>query len=316
MVPGACYRPHTDGMSDFPPPTAEEIADLSARLDELCKASDTRSIESFLSYQDVHTKHVGNRHGRWTCQVETYLSTLAVAANRVNYLERRWPQHRGLQFVVATHSLRQIYSASGLLCRGLYDDAISLLRSVYETFLRIVFISCNQSHAYNAFYAPGQSGPRFNATNFVNDELKLEWVKYSVMSAFAHSNKFKVMEDVIALNKGEQRPITLSYKVDETLMGVGKNHFDFLTAVWLRLFSSVFRPVIPADDDGALERYRLIDEQADLAAEVLSKHTASEYWRRVAADVEKLFQLIEHMDESPNDDWKQYWASLSPDQPH
>jgi hypothetical protein len=299
-------------MTTVPPPTPEEVEDLRQRLDELCQRADTRALEAALSEQAHHALYMASDFGRWTSQVEMYLGALKETSDGLNYLDKSdWPPHRGLQFVIAAHALKPLYSGYGLLLRGCYEDAITLLRSVYESFLRILFISCNQDHPYNA-YNVEKAGAQFNATGLVDDELKLDWRKYRIMSMFTHSNKARFLSDVVAFSKGESYAITVTYEVNEDYRGVGTNNLDFLVLVWLRLFNSVFRPEVKKSGPAVQRRYETLDGYSDIAFESLSKHTANEYWRCVARDVEKLFELIDHMDQSPDDDWKKYWTSINP----
>lgn len=218
-----------------------------------------------------------------------------------------------MQFTIAVHALKQLYSAYGLLYRGSYEDAIALLRSVYESFLRIIFISCNPKYAYNAYQVKGQTGPKFNATNLVDVELKLKWSNYRIMSAFTHSNKFNVIEDITEVGtKGQTKPITLRYKIDDKMISITSNYLDFFTSVFLKLFDELFTadPSKQRGQQKIREMKDLLNEYSTTAEYARKTHSSNTYWRQVAKDVGDIFELIHFMDKNTDADWRKAWKKV------
>lgn len=299
-------------MKTPPPRTKEESADLIRRLDDLVSQSDTSQVVNIQQFQNEHLLYMGKEYGRFMNQFEMFFCAMVDYSHTINYLDKKeWPINRGFQFVIATNSLRQMYSAYILLNSGFYEDAITLLRSVYESFLRILFVSCHPECPYNAYDAPGQTGTKFNATSFVRDELKLDWTKYNITSAFAHSNKYKVMGDMIELAK-QPKLIALTYEKDDDMISLGVNLIGFLLAFYLKAFDELFTVDISKHQQKDVLQKLLdkIHEYAKIEHESLKGHDANEYWRQVGADIEDIFELMLSMDTDSSQKWKVVWNEI------
>jgi len=298
-----------------PPRTQEESINLIARLDALTNASDTTQFVNIQDYEAQHLAYMGREYGRFMNQFEMFFCAMIDYADNINYLDKsHWPINRGFQFVIAVRSLKQLRSAYMLLNSGAYEDAITILRSAYESFLRIVFVSCHPECPYNAYDAKGQTGTQFNATNMVNLDLKLNWTKYGIASAFAHSNKYQVWGDMIELaEKNKRKLITLTYEKDDDMIGLVINFMMFLVAVYLGAFDQLFTPNISghAERDKLQPHIDKLHEYAQISHEALRTHNVHEYWRQTAVDVEHIFELIKTMDADPTLDWKKTWKGIT-----
>ncbi|HUD07005.1 MAG TPA: hypothetical protein VMR34_03900 [Candidatus Saccharimonadales bacterium] len=301
-------------MSDNSLLTDEQLKVIRAKLDKLCDESDTTVFADIYKFQKEHLEYMGQHYSGCMNQFEMYFSATVNAGLNINYLDKKaWPDHRALQFTIATHSLKQFFSAYNLLNDGAYEDAIALLRSVYEAFLRIIFASCNPKKAYNAYTMAGQTGVKFNATNLVDNELKLDWNNYKIMSAFTHSNLFNVLETMTNIaQKGQKEPITLTYEVNKDMISIVMNYISFLMWVFLRLFSEVF--VVDYSQHKSKEAIKehvdLLSEYAGVASFAVKNHTVSKYWRQVGGDIDKIFELMHYMDANPAADWKKQWKEI------
>ena len=294
--------------------TKEESADLIARLDAMTSASDTSQMENIQKYQAQHLAFMHKNYGRFMSQYEMFFCAMTSYSHNINYLDKKgWPINRGFQFVIATSSLKQFHSAYLLLCNGAYEDAITIYRSIYESFLRIVFVSCHPECPYNAYSAAGQTGTKFNATSLVKYELKLDWTTYHITSAFAHSNMYKVMGDMIELSTGkEPKPIALTYELDEDMIGMITNFANFLLTIYLDIYDQLFTVDISnhKEKDTIKPHIDQLHEYALICHEALRTHNANEYWRQTAVDIEHIFELIKSMDTDPSQDWKKVWKAV------
>jgi hypothetical protein len=120
-----------------------------------------------------HFLAFNNKYGRFVTQTEVHFSLLVRAIEKVDYTEKEtWPIHRGAQFVLATNTLRSLWSSADRLHKGAYQDSMTLLRTAYEVWGRLVFMSCH-SEGHLAVVAPYPSPgqPSFNMTNFLRDSL-------------------------------------------------------------------------------------------------------------------------------------------------
>jgi hypothetical protein len=300
-------------MKEYPALTEEELKEVIAKLDRLCNESNTDAVTNIYEYQRKHVAYMGSNYSRYMNQFEMYFSALVDVGLNINYLDKKaWPKNRGLQFILATHSLKQFFSAYNLLNNGSYEDSIALLRSVYESFLRIIFISLNPKHSANIYKIDGQTGVKFNATGLIIDELKLDWNNYHIMSVFTHSNMFNVLETVTKISKGQKEAVTLDYKLSEDMISLVMNYMNFLMVVFLKLFSEVFTIDYSGHKgkESIKKHFDLLREYADTASVALKGHSNNKYWRQVGHDVDSIFELIHFMDENPKADWKKKWNTI------
>lgn len=285
---------------------------LTQTIDQLISQSDTRVIHSILHYEDRHQRYMLQNYRRFMNQFEMYYSMIVKLGDAANYYDRDWPVHRSLQFLIFTHSNKQFYSAYKLLINGFYVDSIAMLRGVYETFLRIIFITLNHQNPYNIYHGLNAKGPKFNATNLITQDLQLEWIEYSVMSAFVHSNQIDVMEDYIAQGKDEKpQAITLRYRVDEERIGLATNYCLFLLLAYMKLITELFVGDYQKLDSQELNSdIDLASTYSDVLMNILKSHTSSDYWRVVANDMDDIFQLIHSYEDDLTQDWKSLWENI------
>lgn len=294
--------------------TKQESEDLIRRLDTMVAASDVTTFVDIQNYQTKHRLYMGKQYSRFMNQFEMFLCAMVEYSHTINYLDKKnWPINRGFQFVIATRALKQFHSAYELLNDGAYEDAITIARSVYESFLRIVFVSCHPECPYNAYPANDQKGAKFNATNFVKKELKLNWTTYSTSSIFAHSNMYIVMGDMIELSVDKKpKLITLTYEKDDDMISLVTNFMYFLCAAFLDIFDQLFTVDISNHKQKDLLQ-TLIDklhENAQINHEALRSHNANEYWRKTAVDLENILELMKAMDSNPKTKWVNKWQEI------
>ena len=170
-------------------------------------------------------------------------------------------------------------------------------------------------YSYNVYDTKSkeQAGPKFNATNLVNTDLKLKWANYRIMSAFTHSNMYDVLGVLVEFSQnGQMEPITLTYELDENMISVVINYFLFLMAAYLKLYTEVFtmdyssRP----DKDKIDEHYRKVQEYTIAASLTLKTHSDNAFWRKVGYDVDDIIALVKAMDTDMTADWKAEWQQI------
>lgn len=296
----------------LPPRSKEDSANLITRLDMLVRNADKTSAIGIKDYELKHQQFMSVTYGRFIEQFETFYSMLIDYSNHINYLDKKWPTNRGFQYVIATHSLKQFHTAFVLLKSGFYADSTILLRSVYESFLRIVFVSCHPDYPHNAFKMAGQTGPKFQATSMVNSQLGLKWTTYSTMSVFAHSNQYDVMGDMIEIDKKKPTLIAVKFEADNDMASLTMNMMNFLLAVNLKMYDELFIVDISLRKDRVeLQRYiDLLHEYALITNESLKGHDKNTYWRQVGVDIENIFTLVKTMDSNSNLQWTKVWKTI------
>jgi hypothetical protein len=206
--------------------------------------------------RDHHLRWFGEEYGRLLVQFEVAFDQLVAVVEQVNYIDRAsWPQHRVLQYVLLSHNLKPFVSMVDRFSRRYYEDSVSHSRTLYETFLRAVFISCNRDDPWGAFPVSAPSGtPAFNATNFPRDELRLAWHRiYSTMSAVAHSNFPAIAQSLQRMRErsGDPEVFGFTFAEDERMLKYALTFLPFLLANYTRFI--VDRCVGPAQRPSGTE---------------------------------------------------------------
>ncbi len=173
-------------------------------------------------YENKHKEKVFKEHGAFTDHFEIAFNELAILVTLVNYVEKEtWSNDRMVQFLALKNTLAPLYSSYDRLISGFYGDSMILLRTVYETLLRILFISYSDGDPYASFVYPAPEGePQFQVKNFLKDHLKVKWnFIYELLCQFAHSNAFELKRDVMKLHtEGLTEPIKFNLKYDAEMM--------------------------------------------------------------------------------------------------
>lgn len=260
-----------------------------------------QSIEA----ERAHFERFNTDYGRLVGQFEIEYQALAVLIDHLNFVDRSaWPEHRSVQFALVGHGVRSFYSAFDRLVRGYYEDCMTLTRGLYETFVRLLFISCHQDIPYNALLArPPKGERRFNLTNFLEHDLKLEWgTKYEIMSVFAHSNSLRVLQSLQRAvgRAGEPERFGVNYAYEPDLIEAAAPFLQFVLLSHTRFVVERFGETNPRPDADLMDEAQ---KSAGLLTFGLRTHPKS-YWRGVAEDLDLLFAMLPVAD--AGDDWKEF----------
>jgi hypothetical protein len=255
---------------------------------------------------ELERQHFGEfstEYGRFVGQFEIQFSALASVVDQLNFVDKSaWPQHRPLQYVLVAYNLRSFVSALDRLARGYYEDCFAITRGLYETFVRLMWMSCHSEQAFVAVVRNAPAGlPQFNVTNFLRDQLKLEWgSQYSVLSAFAHSNSYGVLQAMQRNARREDEPerfgLGLAFRRDLAEAAIPLLQFVLLTHLRFVIERLVGHAELPRPEVSVL---------AAEAAGFLMYVTASQpnrSWRQVASDLDRLFAMLAVAD--AGGDWR------------
>lgn len=260
-------------------------------------------VIELLQYEEHHREQVLHDYGRLFNQFEAHYTALVQLIDQVNFIDRSsWPQHRTVQYILMSYNLKPFWSAVDRLTKGFYEDALTLLRGLYETFLRVVFVSCHSGDPWGVLVnKPPKGTPAFNMTNFVRDELELQWLsKYAIMSVFAHSNALQALEALkrASERQGEPERFRLSFEYDTKLVELAAAFLQFLLLVYLRFG---LERLVGDSEPHDHEQLTTARESLALLTYGLVDHP-KEYWKGVAEDLDFLFQMLEFADRG--EDWR------------
>jgi len=219
---------------------------LQQELDEMSrKHGGSEDILRIYDYERDHQQKMLKEYGRFISQFELFFDLMNELLVGVNFVPKNdWPNHRNLQFLLCANNVRFFYSSFDRLLKGFPTESIVLSRPLFETFIRIVYASCHPSTADAVLASTKRSdGIKFVLTNFVNQDLALNWMTYKLWSAFTHSNSYGVFQDLKAIREGERKLISMHLAYDDHEISMAMNlllfpAMAFLHAVPLLLVTS------------------------------------------------------------------------------
>jgi len=196
-----------------------------------------------LEYIKLHKTHVIRHYPGYIKYFEDYYDVLNSAMNCLNYLPKKsWPRFKSLQHILFPETLKTLHRAFEDCLDGYYDESVILLRSVYEMYIRMIFVVYYPEDWEAIFFK--QKGKRaFNLTNFVRDDLKFDWEHlYGLMSYIAHTKAQRNLNKIIEIAQGKFRgPIRLEYSFDENELSGPMNISTFLLFVLFHLMCITFQ---------------------------------------------------------------------------
>lgn len=283
----------------------DSVADAHAWIDAwVLRHQPVATAADLAEFERQHLAEFHAEFGRLAAYFDVSFDILVSLVEEVNYVDKAtWPQHRALQFMLLSHNMKAFVSAFDRLCKGYYEDSIALARGPYETFARLMFMSCHKDAPYGALFdktPPGTAS--FNLTGFLRDELRLDWASiYSTMSVFAHSNVPAVLRSLDRNNKrvGAPERFGLTFEDDEVTLGVAAIFLPFLLLVYSRF---VVERLI---GDAQLRDPHLLHSANESIAwlEVVVEGDGDKpLWTSVRADLDYLFDLLELAD--GGGDWR------------
>jgi hypothetical protein len=279
----------------------DPVAQL-AWIDEWARRNDPTHLQvDIAAFEAQHLAAIEEDYGRLLEQSWVEFASLVALVDQLNFAERDWPAHRSVQYVLLAMNLKSFASALDRLSKGYYEDALAITRGLYETFLRLSFISLHRDHPYAALDdKPPRGTPKFIVTNFVRDQLRLDWTStYSILSVFAHSNMHETMKAIFAsIDEPEARRHGLVMVYDRHLFEVAAPLLQFVLLAHLRFATECLTEGSVVVD---LEQLATANEAVEVLMVSMTTHPKP-FWRTVADDLDYVFELIRVAD--VGSDWK------------
>ena len=181
------------------------------KIQQLLSDKPSKTSLDIYSYIHKHKELFLLKFGNHVKQFEDFFDELNLIIQFLNFVPKeQWGKSKGSQYLLYPETMKTLHRAFEDTIDGYYDEAMILNRSVYESFLRIVFAS-RHSQDYESIFTSIKGKVAFNVTNFVKDDLKLDWgFLYRIMSAIHHSKKHKHLKRLTDPNE-QAKPIILEY---------------------------------------------------------------------------------------------------------
>ncbi len=284
-----------------------DLALLRQRADTLCNRKPRQLIPEIRLFEEKHYLVALKEYGRIVAQFELFYDLINEIIIGVNYIDHRsWPKHRSLQLLLVNHNLKTIYSAFERAIKGFYEDSLNLLRTNYEALVRVIWISCYPDRAGAGVHEHKDGGREFNLTEFIKDDLKLNWRSYKFLSVFTHGNQPAVMYDWIDIfKKIKKEPISIELKFDKKYLEVALNYLIFLSYSYLKTTIDLF---VTSKNDLLKEKTITDGEKLlDIWKQSLLSHPGG-YWPILIKDLDDILKMCLSADAGQN--WRNTWNQI------
>ncbi len=238
-----------------------------------------------------HRELVYENFGKYLKNFEDYFDILNNAIFNLNYMPKKhWPQYKGTQFLLFPETLKTLHRAHEDLFDGYYEESMMLLRSVYETYIKMIYIAIHPNDIESIFYK--RAGKRnFNLSNFVKDELNLDWGwLYKLLSSISHGKTYKHLDLWIKTSTGKYKDkISLYYKYDKDAISRPINMSIFLLYL---LFHLVYVTFIGDIKSSKVEKiYIKKMDNIDIILREMLRNSPNKF-SELVQDIEKIDKII------------------------
>lgn len=254
-------------------------------------------------YIKKHRELFYRSFGNFIKQFEDFFNDMNELITLLNYVPKEsWPETKAIQYLMFPETMKTMYRAFEDVNDGYYDESMMLSRSVYETFLRIVFISCFPSDYESVFVKAKKGRLAFNVTNFQKDILKLDWAYiYGIMSAIHHSKKHRVLADITSRQTNPKQIVRLVYESDsKTGMPMCVNIIMFNLACLFHALISIFHDDYERSKQTKLKKKRWL--AVDKALLMIISCNPRPDFAILATDINKIGRIIRAANREK--DWK------------
>lgn len=264
--------------------------ELQRLYDSIYNKGPAKTTLDIYRYANIHKNLVLKKWNIYIKSFEDCFDALSNTINELNYVEKNsWPPNKGIQYMLYPETLKTLHCSFEVMCNGYYEEALILQRSVYETYLAMLFTAYYPSDCESVLYTV--KGKRvFNVSNFLADNLKVDWgFIYRVCSYSAHRKKHTHSERLIQISKGMfKKAHTLTFEYDEEAITRPLNMLFFLQYVLTHFLIIVFENDI---SKRLQPKIVLRLKNMDRFLRAIMEGTPNKY-AKIPADVDKIDSLI------------------------
>jgi hypothetical protein len=133
--------------------------------------------------------------------------------NPLNSVKKEdWSQSKCYQYLIFPEAIKTLHCAVEITTNGYYDEAAILMRSAFEHFLNLIFLSKHPENIEGMLLTGINEKksllnslgiPKFNATNLLKDVLKIKEKSdeslsfFSLLSTFTHGKKPTLLSEYL-----------------------------------------------------------------------------------------------------------------------
>lgn len=234
-----------------------------------------------------------NEFGNFIKQFEDFFNDMSEFVTLLNYAPKdEWSDAKKTQYLMFPETMKTLHRAFEDINDGYYDESMMLNRSVYETFLRIVFISCYSINYESVFVRPKKGCVAFNITNFSKDILKINWdYLYRIMSAIHHSKKHKILKEITSRQNNPKQVVRLVYESDRKVgMPMCVNITMFNLTCFFHALISLFGKDIDNNENTKAKKIRWLS--VDKALLMILEANPKPDFASLSRDIKKIGRII------------------------
>lgn len=268
--------------------TSESLDKLITEVRNPAPAGTSLDIYEFINEHRAMTQiQVGN----FIKNFEDFFDDLNIVIDLLNYVSKnKWPKHRSIQYALYPETLKTLHCSFEIAINGYYYEAAILARNVFETYLRMVFISCFPSD-WESVFTDLKGRRRFDVTSLMKDHLKVDWFfAYRLMCKAAHSKAHYHLKKIIDLSKNPKQPIQLEYKGDRKALFMAVNIVMLDLALLFHMMITLFKPDFDSHADLKKRRPRL--EKIDSILLGLIQANERPKFSAIANDIIKIEKIM------------------------
>lgn len=220
--------------------TPEEIDKKIKSLLEYDKWTEN-VIKNIFNHIDEHTELFVWKFGPWFVKYfEIAFDSIIESIIQTNFEKKdNRPEHRTIQFLLIRNNLSTIFSSYNLLIWGFYLDSIILIRSLFESVIRIMYISYFPEDKDSALYNK-KWGKKLNITQFTKNILNIDR-HYQLLSIKSHSNAYKTIKDLVDISKNWQKKIiNMELERNDEELSLTLNWLQFILWNYLFIIKEIF----------------------------------------------------------------------------
>lgn len=277
--------------------------EVKKNIESLLFDDPSKTSLDIYNYIREHRRLFYNEYGNFIKQFEDFFNDMNDLVVLLNYVPKEgWSENKAIQYIIFPETMKTLHRAFEDVIDGYYDESMMLNRCVYETFIRIVFISCHPDEAKAAFVKPQKGELAFNVSNFPNDTLKLDWrFLYSIMSAIQHSKKHRVLTEITSRQANPNQIVRLLYESDRKVgMPMCVNIIMFNLACLFHALISIFSNDLDGSEKTKDKKSRWLD--VDKALLMILEANPKPGFASLAVDIKKIGRIIRTANEGK--DWK------------
>jgi hypothetical protein len=279
-----------------------DVNQVNSMLQEFLKQTPSKTTLDVYEFVRQHRGAAIQSVNGFVKNFEDFFEEMNMLVQLLNYPEKSdWTQRKGIQYILYPETMKTLHRAYEDAIDGYYDESLMLVRSVYEVFIKIVFLSCYPNEWEAVFY--DRKGKRnFSLTGFVQDHLKLDWSwLYKLMSKIYHGKVHRHLPTITQGAQGKHKAVILQYAFNQDSLNMCVNLVSLMQNCLFHAAMNIFGNDLATTKK--IENHQITRFQnADTILLGITEVNPKEGFSTLANDLRKIGKLLAAVEN--NHDWK------------